>query len=80
MYFHFQPLLKEEKLLIASSQWGSFFTHPKNNQNGNSNSDGRHEINTFWGDVIKTYSCLAIPLLDYLTGNSKQILLYFVFG
>lgn len=63
------PLLKEEKLLIASSQWGSFFTHPNDVQDGkekNDSMDAEHEINTFWGEIIRTYSKLSIPLLDYL--------------
>eukprot|EP00111_Clytia_hemisphaerica_P006930 TCONS_00020068-protein len=75
-----KPLLKEEKLLIASSQWGSFFTHPQSShqdgttsngkQNGSTSNDEVHEINTFWGDIIRRYSDLAIPLLDYLAETS----------
>ena len=67
--------MKEEKLLIASSQWGSFFTHSINNENGSNDGDDKHEINTFWGDVIRRNSCLAIPLLDYMAGRITATIL-----
>eukprot|EP00112_Aurelia_sp_Birch-Aquarium-sp1_P010513 Seg2241.1 transcript_id=Seg2241.1/GoldUCD/mRNA.D3Y31 product="5'-nucleotidase domain-containing protein 1" protein_id=Seg2241.1/GoldUCD/D3Y31 len=59
-------LLKEEKIIVASKQWGSFFRHDKEAINGTSNC---HEetINTFWGNVIREHCRIAIPLLDYLT-------------
>lgn len=58
------PLLKEEKILVASSRWGSFFTHPRSNEQVNNAK--QHPLNTFWGDLIRKYSKIAIPLLDYI--------------
>ena len=57
-------MLKEEKLLVASSQWGSFFTHPRDT------TTKQPDINTFWGDLVRRYSKLAIPLLDYIAGSA----------
>ncbi|XP_012554814.1 5'-nucleotidase domain-containing protein 1 isoform X1 [Hydra vulgaris] len=63
----------KEKQLIASTQWGSFFTDEYdntsiNNYNNNSN-DVNYVINTFWADIVCRYSRLAIPLLDYIAEN-----------
>ena len=59
------PLLKEEKLLIASKQWGSFFCHNDDSSTSNGNSK-EPKINTFWGHAVRTYSKISIPLLDYI--------------
>jgi len=53
------PLLKEEKLLIASKQWGSFFCHKV---------DGK-SYDTFWMDLVKSHSKLSTPALDHLISN-----------
>ena len=63
----FQSMLKEEKLIIASNQWGSLFTDDFDN---GSESDS-HPINTFWGDIVRCYSRLAIPLIDYISGKKN---------
>ncbi|XP_065057438.1 5'-nucleotidase domain-containing protein 1-like isoform X2 [Rhopilema esculentum] len=61
-------LAKEEKIIVASKQWGSFFRDDKQDENDASNC---HEaiVNTFWADVIRSHCKLAIPLLDYITGD-----------
>ncbi len=62
-----------------SKQWGSFFVHHKDTQNGFINNvldgnyaggkeTGRREMNTFWGDLIQKYSTIAIPRIDFITG------------
>jgi len=56
-------LLKEEKIIVASKQWGSFFRHDRDDT---LNCDNK-SINTFWGSIIREHSRIAIPLLDYLT-------------
>eukprot|EP00794_Sanderia_malayensis_P000515 gene515-1164_t len=56
-------LLKEEKIIVASKQWGSFFRHDKE---GETNCD-EEKVNTFWGGIIRDNCRIAIPLLDYLT-------------
>lgn len=60
-----QQLLKEEKLLIASQQWGSFFAHPVSV--GNSHEEVMAD--TFWNGILKDYSKITVPLLDYMAGN-----------
>lgn len=71
---YFQPLLKEEKILVASSRWGSFFTHPRSNEQVNNAK--QHPLNTFWGDLIRKYSKIAIPLLDYIAGERAGFLVF----
>ena len=71
----FQHLLKEEKIIVASKQWGSFFRHDKNDANKISNCQDEC-VNTFWANVIREHCKIAIPLLDYLTGLALIIYLF----
>lgn len=68
--FWFQHLLKEEKIIVASKQWGSFFRH--DTRNDSLDLDCQNELNTFWANVIRNHCKIAIPLLDYITGMSNH--------
>ncbi|XP_065648423.1 5'-nucleotidase domain-containing protein 1 isoform X2 [Hydra vulgaris] len=63
----------KEKQLIASTQWGSFFTDEYDNTSmnnyNNDSDDVNYVINTFWADIVCRYSRLAVPLLDYIAEN-----------
>lgn len=32
----------------------------------------RREINTFWGELIEKFSTIAIPRIDFITGENKE--------
>lgn len=32
----------------------------------------RREMNTFWGEVIEKFSTIAIPRIDFITGENKE--------
>ncbi|XP_031549995.1 5'-nucleotidase domain-containing protein 1-like [Actinia tenebrosa] len=77
---------KEEVLL--SDQWGSLFTdnallgQPCINGTANTakhtdepiKTEGHfyHEMDTFWGDLIRQCSTIAIPTADFITGLTKD--------
>ena len=70
-----KTIAKDDKIIIASKQWGSFFCdRNKTFDDHNSGVEKRHrnvaKLNTFWGGMVEKYSKLAIPLLDYITDLS----------
>ncbi len=65
-------MLKEEKMVVASKVWGSFFRHDRKSEEERNSHEGK--LNTFWGSVIRDSCRIAIPLLDYLTGKGEFFL------
>lgn len=56
-----QVLQDDEKLLLQSNQWGSFFTNTSADMHGNTV--------TFWMSLLQQYSELAVPSLNHLSGQ-----------
>ncbi|CAH1799056.1 unnamed protein product [Owenia fusiformis] len=54
----------EEAEFLASSKWGSFFYD--NSCMGKEEGKGPKMMNTFWGYLIRRYSDISIPQLDYI--------------
>ncbi|XP_078356081.1 5'-nucleotidase domain-containing protein 1-like, partial [Oculina patagonica] len=78
LMIHEIEIEKNKEEVLLSKQWGSFFVHHKDTQNGfihnvldgnyaGGKETGRREMNTFWGDLIQKYSTIAIPRIDFIT-------------
>ena len=59
---------EDEKQLLLSKQWGSFF-YDDSLLSSKSSAAGKKTLNTFWGYVIRKYSDITVPNLEYFAGE-----------
>ena len=66
-YVVFKGPSELEKEYLTSQIWGSLFTD--DNPNSSSPNNAQKPMNTLWGYIIRKYSDIAVPTLDYLAGK-----------
>ena len=68
----FQGPSELEKEYLTSQCWGSLFTD--DNPNSSVTNNGLKYMNTLWGYIIRKYSDIAVPHLQYLAGKTYFLL------
>ena len=64
LFFQHSSLVSKEEIdYLITDFWGPFLTDDQ------ASSQKQTEMNTFWGEVIGSYSDIAVPSLEYLAGE-----------